>query len=79
MTPHALLDACQAIELQLGRKRAIPNGPRTIDLDILLYDNKEITDENLTIPHPRMWERDFVLKPLKEISPEILQNRHAND
>lgn len=66
-----LLRFLQDIENKLGRKRSIKNGPRTIDLDILLYGNKKIDEEDLKIPHPKMFERDFVLKPLLEIEPDI--------
>src|SRR5690625_4730593 len=67
LTPVQLLDACQSIETELGRKRTIRFGPRTIDLDILIYNHAKLTTERLTIPHPRMDERAFVLVPLAEI------------
>lgn len=67
-----LLNYCQSIELQLGRKRDIRFGPRTIDLDILLYNQENSTMERLIIPHPRMHERAFVLIPLYEIAPDAL-------
>ena len=56
------------IEHKMGRIREIKNGPRIIDLDILTYEDLKINEPHLKIPHPRMHERDFVLKPLKEIS-----------
>ena len=56
----------------MGRKRTITNGPRVIDLDLLAYDNKILNDVGLIIPHPRMYERAFVLKPLAEIAPDWL-------
>ncbi|AIE58606.1 2-amino-4-hydroxy-6-hydroxymethyldihydropteridine diphosphokinase [Bacillus methanolicus] len=65
--PFELLDTCLDIEQKLGRKREIKWGPRTIDLDILLYNNENIETENLTVPHPRMKERAFVMIPLMEI------------
>ncbi|MCD6539418.1 MAG: 2-amino-4-hydroxy-6-hydroxymethyldihydropteridine diphosphokinase [Candidatus Omnitrophica bacterium] len=71
LAPQDLLRFLQDIEAKLGRTRLIRNGPRTIDLDILLYDNKVIDEPNLEVPHPRMFERDFVLKPLLEIEPDI--------
>ena len=73
LNPRALLNKLQQIELALGRDRACEErfGPRTIDLDILLYDGLEIKDADLTIPHPRMKERAFVLVPLAEIAPTI--------
>lgn len=66
-----LLNACQEIEQSLGRKRTIRFGPRTIDLDILLYNQENRQSERLIIPHPRMHERAFVLTPLREISPDL--------
>ena len=64
-----LLAVCQKIEHELGRVRDIRWGPRTVDLDILLYNNDNIEAENLIVPHPRMRERAFVLIPLLEIAP----------
>jgi 2-amino-4-hydroxy-6-hydroxymethyldihydropteridine diphosphokinase len=69
--PEELLRTVQSIELELGRKREIRWGPRTIDLDILLYNHENIEAENLIIPHPRMYERAFVLAPLAEINEEV--------
>ena len=66
-----LLDICQEIENELGRKRVIRFGPRTIDLDILVYNEENMKTERLTIPHPRMSERGFVLVPLNEIAPNL--------
>lgn len=66
-----LLDLCLQTELELGRKREIKWGPRTIDLDILLYNQENIETEKLIIPHPRMVERAFVMIPLLEVKPEI--------
>ena len=64
--PPELLDQLKAIEKELGREKTIDNGPRTIDLDILLYENKVLESERLSIPHQRMLEREFVLRPLCE-------------
>lgn len=69
LTSIELLDVCQRIEQTLGRKRIIRWGPRTIDLDILLYNQENMKTERLVIPHPRMHERAFVLVPLHEINP----------
>lgn len=69
---HELLDICLKTELKLGRKREIKWGPRTIDLDILAFNQENIETENLTIPHPRMLERAFVMVPLMEIRDDIL-------
>jgi 2-amino-4-hydroxy-6-hydroxymethyldihydropteridine diphosphokinase len=60
------------IEDSLGRTREIANGPRTIDLDLLLYGDEVIDERDLVVPHPRMHEREFVLKPLKEIAPDFV-------
>ena len=62
------LNVCQEIEHELGRVREVRWGPRTVDLDILLYNNDNIEAENLIVPHPRMHERAFVLIPLLEIA-----------
>jgi 2-amino-4-hydroxy-6-hydroxymethyldihydropteridine diphosphokinase len=70
LDPRALLDALLAIERRHGRVRSVPNGPRTLDLDILLYGNRVIREPGLTIPHPRMHERAFVIVPLAEIAPD---------
>ena len=71
LTALALLDVCQVIEQNLNRKRLVRWGPRTIDLDILLYNQDRIETDRLTVPHPRMSERAFVLIPLLEIDPEF--------
>ena len=63
-----ILKICQSIENELGRVREIRWGPRIIDLDILLFNNENIEVENLIVPHPRMFERAFVLVPLLEIA-----------
>ncbi len=73
LSPIELLSVCQKIERQLGRARGVPNGPRTIDLDILLYDRVAMNTPQLQIPHPRMLERAFVLEPLREIEPGLLE------
>lgn len=70
LAPHALLAALQALELQAGRERPYRNAPRTLDLDLLLYGEQAIHSDTLEVPHPRMWERAFVLVPLAEIAPE---------
>ena len=71
--PKQLLSALLRIELQHGRNRArqAPKGPRTIDLDILLFGNSVIGTPSLTVPHPAMHQRRFVLQPLSEIAPEV--------
>jgi len=67
-----LLHAIKEIEATLGRKPSLRNGPRPIDIDILFYDDLQSTQEQLTIPHPRLHERAFVLVPLAEIAPEVI-------
>lgn len=66
--PH-LLAQLQALELGAGRKRPYRNAPRTLDLDVLLYGQAVVHSAALTVPHPRMWERAFVLVPLAEVAP----------
>lgn len=68
--PFSLLEMTQGIEKGMGRKKLFVNGPRNIDLDILLYENERVESENLTIPHPRIAVRMFVLRPLMDIVPE---------
>jgi 2-amino-4-hydroxy-6-hydroxymethyldihydropteridine diphosphokinase len=72
-----LLAELQEVEARHGRVRSFPNAPRTLDLDVLLYGNAEIRSTTLTVPHPRMHERAFVLKPLLEISPQLSFNLAA--
>jgi len=74
LSAHKLLEATQRIEQVLGRTRTVQNGPRTIDIDILLYDDMHLHDKDLTIPHPRMFAREFVMTPLKEIDPNLVQH-----
>jgi len=71
LSPENLLIALHEIENSQGRVRAQKWGARTLDLDILLYDNLELTTDNLIIPHPEMQDRNFVLVPLSEINPEL--------
>ena len=68
--PRALLDLCLAIEKDNGRDRGDNWGPRTLDLDVLTYGDERIAEEGLTIPHPHMHERAFVLVPLVEVAPD---------
>lgn len=72
LAPRALLDALLEIERRYGRVREFANAPRTLDLDILLYGETQVNERGLSIPHPRMHERAFVLVPLAEIAPEAL-------
>ena len=70
LAPHDLLYALLGVELEFGRVREFRNAPRTLDLDLLLYDDLQFHEPGLTLPHPRMHERAFVLRPLLEIDPE---------
>ena len=70
LAPIELLDLLQKIERLHGRERPYRNAPRTLDLDVLLFDNQSIDSPRLTIPHPRMHERAFVLRPLLDLNPE---------
>jgi len=72
LAPRALLDALLAIERAQGRVRSFANAPRKLDLDVLLYDDVQLHEPGLTVPHPRMHERAFVLVPLAEIAPRCV-------
>ena len=71
LSPYGLLHICQAIEQEFGRERPYLNAPRTLDLDILFFEGISQNDSELTLPHPRIIERSFVLLPLLEIAPDI--------
>ncbi len=71
LSPAALLTALHAIEQRHGRRRPYRNAPRTLDLDLLLYDDRVLATPTLTIPHPRMRGRAFVLQPLAELAPTM--------
>jgi len=82
LTPHALLARAQAVERAFERDRAHEQrwGPRTLDIDILAYDDLVLSDPDLTLPHPRLHERAFVLMPLAEIAPaRIIAGVRVND
>jgi 2-amino-4-hydroxy-6-hydroxymethyldihydropteridine diphosphokinase len=74
LAPRALLDRAQAVERALGRERAKERrwGPRPIDVDLIAYDDLALDEPDLTLPHPRLFERAFMLAPLAEIAPERL-------
>ena len=71
LEPRELLTRTRAVERRLGRVDAVRNAPRTLDIDLLLYDGQVIRDPDLEVPHPRMLERAFVLVPLAELDPEL--------
>jgi 2-amino-4-hydroxy-6-hydroxymethyldihydropteridine diphosphokinase len=71
-TPRALLDALRTIEAERGRERPFPNAARTLDLDLVLFGNRVVEEPGLVVPHPRFRERRFVLEPLVEIAPDLV-------
>jgi 2-amino-4-hydroxy-6-hydroxymethyldihydropteridine diphosphokinase len=75
LSPRALLGVAHRLESAAGRVRAEHWGPRTLDVDILLYGDLEINEPDLVIPHPRMWDRRFVLAPLADLAPELVPPR----
>ena len=80
LTADALLDALHAVESEFGRVRDVRFGPRTLDLDLIWYEGEERADDRLTLPHPRAHEREFVLRPLADLDPElVLRGRRAGD
>ncbi len=72
LDPYALLALAQQIERDAQRVRAERWGPRTLDIDVLLYDDVRLDDPDLTLPHPRIWERGFVLAPLRDVAPALV-------
>ena len=72
LPPHALLALAQQLERDARRVRGERFGPRTLDVDVLLYDDLALDDPDLVIPHPRMWERGFVLAPLRDVAPHLV-------
>jgi len=72
LPPEALLDRALEIELNLGRLRVVDKGPRTVDVDLLLYEDRVLASPRLVVPHARMQERRFVLEPLAELVPDLI-------
>jgi 2-amino-4-hydroxy-6-hydroxymethyldihydropteridine diphosphokinase len=70
--PRALLDRCRELEVRAGRVRTVRFGPRTLDADVLLVGQETVAEPDLVVPHPRMWERRFVLAPLADLAPELV-------
>lgn len=79
LSPNALLGALLGIESAMGRIREIKNGPRVLDLDLLIYDNVCMNTPELTLPHPYILEREFVLKPLTELTNDIQYTTALNN
>ncbi len=71
-SPRQLLRRCQALEEAAHRVRTVRWGPRTLDADVLLVDDLTVDEADLTVPHPRMWDRRFVLQPLADLAPELV-------
>ena len=78
-TPRDLLGAAQRAEVAAGRTREARWGPRTLDVDILLVGELVVDEADLQVPHPRMWERGFVLVPLADLAPELVAGRLTDD
>lgn len=71
-TPRALLERCRRLEADAGRVRTVRFGPRTLDADVLLVGDETVDEPDLSVPHPRMWTRRFVLAPLCDLAPELV-------
>ena len=78
LEPRALLGELLALEQRHGRRRGVPNGPRTLDLDIVLYGDRVIDEPGLRVPHPRAHERAFVLEPLVDVWPDAVIPGHGS-
>jgi 2-amino-4-hydroxy-6-hydroxymethyldihydropteridine diphosphokinase len=79
LAPRQLLEAAQQAEAAAGRVRAERWGPRTLDVDVLWIEGEEVHEPDLVVPHPRMWERAFVLVPLADLAPELVAASPAGD
>lgn len=75
-SPEKLLERCRELESIAQRVRGVKNGPRTLDADVLWMEGISRNSEVLTVPHPRMWERRFVLEPLCELAPDLVSEEH---
>jgi len=71
LEPRALLDVCRRLEIAAARVRDVRWGPRTLDVDVLWVEGRTVADADLEVPHPRMWERRFVLVPLADLAPDV--------
>lgn len=71
-SPRRLLERCRRLEDDAGRVRTVRHGPRTLDADVLLVEGESVDEEDLQVPHPRMWERRFVVVPLHDLAPELV-------
>ena len=77
LTPRELLEVCRRLEDAAGRVRTERWGPRTLDVDVLLVGDLVVDEPDLQVPHPRMWERDFVMRPLADLAPELDPDSYA--
>jgi len=75
LRPRELLEVGRSLEAAAGRERSVPDAPRTLDVDVLLVGDLVVHDEDLIVPHPRMWERAFVLIPLHDLAPDLVVER----
>ena len=73
-SPRRLLERCRALESAAGRVRDERWGPRTLDADVLLVEGPEVHERDLTVPHPRLWERRFVVQPLADLAPDLVSS-----
>ena len=71
-TPRALLERCRALEAAAGRVRTVRWGSRTLDADVLWVEGWQVDEEDLVVPHPRLWERRFVVRPLADLAPDLV-------
>lgn len=78
LSPPELLEVAHELEAAAGRERAERWGPRTLDVDVLLVGDLSVDEPDLVVPHPRMWERPFVLVPLHDLAPELVGDRPAD-
>ena len=74
LSPRQLLELARRLEADAGRVRTVKDGPRTLDVDILLVGDLEVDEPDLKVPHPRMWERRFVLAPLADLAPDLVDD-----
>jgi 2-amino-4-hydroxy-6-hydroxymethyldihydropteridine diphosphokinase len=74
-TPRELLEVCRRLEAAANRVRTRRWGPRTLDVDVLLVGDQTVDEPDLQVPHPRMWERSFVLVPLHDLAPDLVEHR----
>lgn len=76
-SPRRLLERCQALEAAAQRVRTVRHGPRTLDADVLLVEGEAVDEPDLQVPHPRLWERRFVVAPLADLAPELVSDEQV--